>query len=166
MAFKAPVSNVRRTLHMADLQACLCSTAAALDHALAFAFTHHWRVSYNKRARPGSEEERALSRVNGARHLTLSAPISAQSGAHASTAHARWASRDVGERRTALLDSLRVQRFRFSNALFPLKIYKMNTAQVFFHRFRHTTSTFLLSGHFSQPISASVFKLGVTQYSV
>lgn len=66
---------------MPDLQPCLCSTgrrAASLDHALAFVFTHHWRVSYNKRARLGCEEERALSRVNGARHLTLSAPISAQ----------------------------------------------------------------------------------------
>lgn len=75
-------------------------TAAALDHALAPAFTHHWSVSYNKRARG--------SRVNGARHLTLSAPISAQRGAALTRA-----------RRSALLHSLRAQRFLFSDVLFP-----------------------------------------------
>lgn len=112
------ILNAACVLHIVRVCVRQVDSGCALDHA----FTHHWRVSYNKRARLGGEEERALSRVNGARHLTLSAPISAQRGAHASTAHARWASRDVGDLRTALLYSSRAQRFLFPVVLFPLTI--------------------------------------------
>lgn len=128
VTFNAPGSKCTRTAEDSQCRVrtphrpCLCSTGLDSGCALDHAFTHHWRVSYNKRARLGGEEERALSRVNGARHLTLSAPISAQRGAHASTAHARWASSEVGDLRTALLYSSRAQRFLFPVVLFPLTI--------------------------------------------
>lgn len=59
-------------------------TAAALDHALAL--RSHSPITEASVITNEREDERALSRVNGARHLTLSAPISAQRGAHASAA--------------------------------------------------------------------------------
>lgn len=68
-----------------DVRPCLCSTGGQRPRLIMRSRPHspitEASVITNER-----EEERPLSRVNGARHLTLSAPISAQRGAHASTA--------------------------------------------------------------------------------
>lgn len=74
------------------------------------------RVSYNKRAH-AREEERALSRVSGARHLTLSVPISAERsrdaaltrGLTVATAHAWWASPGVGDMRSNITCHVRMR---------------------------------------------------------
>lgn len=74
-----------RRAYVGDVHPCLCSTGGQRPRLIMRSRSHspitEASVITNER-----EEERALSRVNGARHLTLSAPISAQRGAHASTA--------------------------------------------------------------------------------
>lgn len=89
-----------------DVRPCLCWTGGQRPRLIMRSRSHspitEASVITNER-----EEERALSRINGARHLTLSAPISAQRGAHASTAQC-----------APPLHTLRAQRFLFSDVLF------------------------------------------------